>query len=202
MPGFESLGRIWDNTHSLCATKILPGEYYVTSNHEIVTTVLGSCVSACIRDPQTGVGGMNHFMLPGDHKKPLNKWGGEDSLVTRFGIAAMENLINDILKHGSRKDRLEIKLFGGGKVLDMEVNNVGNRNIQFARGFIDAEGLRITSEDLGGTYPRKVNYFPRTGKVMIRRLRSLQNRTIADSEKKYESTLCRTEKQGGIELFD
>lgn len=202
LPGFEGLGRIWDNNHDICATKILPGEYYVTRSHEIVTTVLGSCVSACIRDPKTGVGGMNHFMLPGDRNKPLDKWAGQDSLATRFGIAAMENLINDILKQGSRKDRLEIKLFGGGKVLSMEVNDVGNRNIQFARGFVGAEGLGIAAEDLGGVYPRKVIYFPRTGKVMIRRLRSLQNKSIADDEKKYETTLCRAEKPGAVELFD
>ena len=202
LPGFEHLGRIWDNANDVCATKILPGEYYVTKNHEVVTTVLGSCVSACVRDPMSGVGGMNHFMLPGETGKALDKWGGTDSLATRYGIAAMENLINDILKQGSRKERLEVKLFGGGTVLAMEVSDVGNRNIQFARQFVEAEGLSVASEDLGGTHPRKVNYFPRTGKVMVRRLRSLQNRTVIDTEKRYQSQVCDKPQPGEIELFD
>ena len=201
LPGFEQLSRVWDASHKLCATKILPGEYYVTRNNEIVTTVLGSCVSACIRDPMTCVGGMNHFMLPGDTAKSLNKWGGEESLATRYGIAAMENLINDILKQGARKDRLEVKLFGGGKVLAMDINDVGKRNIDFAKQFVTAEGLSVASEDLGGPHPRKVHYFPRTGKVMIRRLRALQNQTIADKERQYEHTLSGTQNTGEIELF-
>ena len=113
LPGFDHIKRIWNSAQNLCASKILLGEYYVTCHNEIITTVLGSCVSACIRDPDTGVGGMNHFMLPGDMKKTLDQWGGKDNLVTRFGIGAMEKLINDILQRGSRKDRLELKLFGG-----------------------------------------------------------------------------------------
>ena len=113
LPGFGHISRIWDSTQNLCASKILPGEYYVTCHDEIITTVLGSCVSACIRDPSTGVGGMNHFMLPGDTTKRLDQWAGRDSLATRYGIAAMETLVNDILKLNARKSRLELKLFGG-----------------------------------------------------------------------------------------
>ena len=182
-------------------TKILPGEYYVTTQNEIVTTVLGSCVSACIRDPVTGVGGMNHFMLPGDAATSLNGWG-TDKLETRYGIAAMENLINDVLKQGSRKNRLEVKLFGGGRILDMNVNDVGDRNISFARDFVIAEGLEIAAEDLGGPHPRKVNFFPRTGKVMIRRLRSVQKQSVAESERQYAQTLDAKPDSGDIELFD
>lgn len=202
LPGFDHITRIWDSTQNLCASKILPGEYYVTCHNEMITTVLGSCVSACVRDPDTGVGGMNHFMLPGDTKKRLDQWGGEDSLATRYGIAAMESLVNDILKQGARKDRLELKLFGGGKVLAMDVNDVGERNIQFVKQFLKTEGLTAVAEDLGGTYPRKVNFFPKTGKVMVRRLRSLQNQAIVNQEKNYETTLRRKEISGEIELFD
>ena len=173
LPGFDHITRIWDSTQNLCAAKILPGEYYVTCHHEIITTVLGSCVSACVRDPGTGVGGMNHFMLPGDPRKRLDQWGGKDSLATRYGIAAMESLVNDILKQGARKDRLELKLFGGGKVLAMDLNDVGERNIQFAKQYLKTEGLVVVAEDLGETFPRKVNYVPKTGKVLVRRLRSL-----------------------------
>ena len=202
LQGFDAITRIWDPKHSLCAAKILPGEYYVTRQHEIITTVLGSCISACIRDPLSGVGGMNHFMLPGDTKKSLSQWGGGECVETRYGIAAMEMLINDILKQGCRKDRLELKLFGGGKVLAMDVNNVGERNIDFARQFVRAEGFTIAAEDVGGPHPRKVNFFPRTGKVMIRRLRSLQSKAVLDQEKSYESNLASKEQFGEIDLFE
>lgn len=201
LPGFGHITRIWDSKENCYASKILPGEYYVTCQDEIITTVLGSCVSACVRDPAAGVGGMNHFMLPGDRTKRLDQWAGQDSLATRYGIAAMEMLVNDLLKQGARKDRLELKLFGGGKVLAMDINDVGNRNIQFVREFIKTEGLVAVAEDLGGTHPRKVNFFPKTGKVMVRRLRALQNRAIADREKKYAVTLSRKEVPGDIELF-
>ena len=202
--GFSHIARIWDPKHQLCAAKILPGEYYVTREHEIITTVLGSCISACIRDPLSGVGGMNHFMLPGDENKCMGTWGGRDCLETRYGIAAMETLINDILKQGGRKDRLELKLFGGGRVLAMDVSNVGERNIDFARQFAHAEGYEVLSEDTGGPHPRKVIFFPKTGKVMIRRLRSLQNRVVADQERCYKADLQAKESDspGEIELFD
>ncbi len=202
LPGFDHITRIWDSTQNLCASKVLPGEYYVTCHDEIITTVLGSCVAACIRDPVSGVGGMNHFMLPGSTTGRLDQWGGRDSLATRYGIAAMEMLINDILKQGSRKDRLELKLFGGGKVLAMDVNNIGERNVQFVKQFIETEGLAVVAEDLGRTYPRKVNYFPKTGKVLLRRLRSLQNQAIVNQEKNYQTTLGKKEIPGEIDLFD
>ncbi len=202
LPGFSQISRSWDREHSIQAAKILPGEYYVTTSDELITTVLGSCISACIRDPLTGVGGMNHFMLPGNKDTKKNKWAGVDCLETRYGIAAMENLINDVLKQGSRKERLEIKLFGGGEVLKMETTNVGKRNVQFALEFVRAEGLAVVSEDLGGPYPRKVNYFPKTGKVMVRRLRSLQTKAIIEHERKFESSLETTQQSGSIDLFD
>ena len=202
LPGFGHLSRIWDSQHELCATKILPGEYYVTEHDEIITTVLGSCVSACVRDPITGVGGMNHFMLPGDTAESLTKWGGQDALETRYGIAAMENLINDILKQGARKNKLEVKLFGGGRILAMNVNDVGDRNISFAREFVRAEGLAIAAEDLGGPHPRKVNFFPKTGKVMIRRLRSVLKQRIAETEQQYAQSIGKQPDNDDIELFD
>jgi len=202
LPGFEHISRFWDSTQNLCASRILPGEYYVTRNDEIITTVLGSCVSACIRDPLSGVGGMNHFMLPGNTAKRLDKWGGDTCLATRYGIAAMEILINDLLKLGARKERLELKLFGGGEILVMDVNKVGERNVQFVREFVKTEGIAVSAQDLGESYPRKVNYYPKTGKVMVRRLRSLQTRAIADQEKNYESTLGKKQAPGEIDLFD
>ena len=202
LPGFDHISRIWNVKENLCTSKILPGEYYVTCHDEMITTVLGSCVSACVRDPNTGVGGMNHFMLPGSTGKPMDKCGGEDSLATRYGIAAMETLINDILKQGARKNDLELKLFGGGKVMAMDINNVGERNIQFAKQFAATEGFQILAEDLGEAFPRKVNYFPHTGKVMVKRLRSIQKVTVANLDMRYEATLNKKEVSGDIELFN
>jgi len=201
LPGFEHISRTWDSTRNLCASRILPGEYYVTTTNEIITTVLGSCVSACIRDPVSGVGGMNHFMLPGNAAKRLDLWAGDDCLATRYGIAAMEMLINDLLKLGSRKGRLELKLFGGGNVMAMDIAGVGERNVEFVKQFVKTEGLPIIAEDLGEAYPRKVNYFPRTGKVMVRRLRSLQKQAVVDQEKTYEQTFSKKQVPGKIELF-
>lgn len=193
LPGFEHISRIWESTQNLCASKILPGEYYVTCHNEIITTVLGSCISACIWDPISGVGGMNHFMLPGNAKKDLDQRGDSACLATRYGIAAMETLIGDVLKRGSRKDRLQVKLSGGAKLLKIEVDNAGERNVQFVKQFLETEGIAVVAEDLGGTHPRKINFFPKTGEAMVKRLRSLQNQVIADQEKKYESTLDKSE---------
>ncbi|MBT4522256.1 MAG: chemoreceptor glutamine deamidase CheD [Halieaceae bacterium] len=202
LPGFDHIRRMWDNSSGLVAARISPGEFYVSRQEEMITTVLGSCVSACIRDTKTGVGGMNHFMLPGGTAEKSGAWGGEEILTTRYGLAAMESLVNEILKNGGRRERLELKLFGGGKVLAMEAGNVGERNIEFARNFAHTEGFRVVSEDLGSSYPRKVNYFPRTGKVMMRRLRSLQCQAVIDQEKKYEASLApKKQAAGSIDLF-
>ena len=148
LPGFDHVSRMWDARTERCAAKILPGEYYVTGNDEMITTVLGSCVSACVRDPYTGFGGMNHFMLPGNAKRCADRWGGSDGMAARYGKAAMEMMINEVLKHGGIKNRLELKLFGGGQVLVMDVNNVGDRNIEFAREYAEQEGFIVAAEDM------------------------------------------------------
>jgi len=196
LPGFEHIGRAWNDEYACFASKILPGEYYVTQQNEAITTVLGSCISACIRDPAIGVGGMNHYMLPGDTTANLDRWGGVEGLATRYGSVAMEKLISDILAQGSRKNRLELKLFGGGKVLKMEINNVGERNIAFAQRFAQVQGLEVSAQDVGGPHPRKVIYFPKTGKVLIRRLRLLQSRSVADRERCDREALLSTEAPG------
>ena len=202
IPGFEGISRFWDIKHNRCAAKILPGEYYVTREGEMITTVLGSCISACIRDTQTGIGGMNHFMLPGCNTKHSGSWADADALETRFGVAAMENLINEILKQGCRKQNLEVKLFGGGDVMKMKNNSVGDKNIEFAQNFVKEEGLSIAAQDLGGESPRKVIYFPETGKVLVKRLRAVQTAAIAAEETRYASKFEEKSSCGSIELFD
>jgi len=200
LPGFEHIGRFWDNPHALWAARLLPGEFYVTRNDEMITTVLGSCISACVRDPSTGVGGMNHFMLPvatsGD--SAWSKLG----LETRFGVAAMEQTINEVLKLGARRENLEFKLFGGGKIIEaMDTNDVGNRNIEFVRLFMIREGFKAAATDLGGPWPRKVNFFPKTGRVMIKRLRGMETRLVAERERQLSKAPPPQSKPGSIELF-
>jgi chemotaxis protein CheD len=201
LAGFESIKRYWDRTNEVVAAKILPGEYYVTTQNEMVTTVLGSCVSACIRDRVFGIGGMNHFMLPVD--KTGEGWSGATDLLssaTRYGNYAMEHMINDILKNGGHRKNLEAKVFGGGQII-ATMTDVGRKNIDFVLHYLEQEGLKITSQDLGDIYPRKVNYFPATGRVRVKKLRHLHNDTIARREKDYQHELEVKPVEGDIELF-
>lgn len=199
--GFEKIKRYWDKTHNIVAAKILPGEYYVTASNELVTTVLGSCISACIRDKEHGVGGMNHFMLPETTANKLNQ--GVEAVVgnaTRYGNYAMEHLINTILANGGKRKNLEVKLFGGGKIIPT-MGDVGARNIEFVLEYIDTEALKLLSKDLGDIYPRKVIYFPNTGKVMMKKIKDLHNETIVVRERQYSSTIKDTAVESEIELF-
>ena len=199
LPGFEHVRRNWNNTYGAYAARLLPGEYYVTINDEGVYTTLGSCISACIRDRVTGVGGMNHFMLPAS--ADADGWRSTSlSAATRYGNFAMEHLINVILKNGGQRQNLEVKLFGGGRILQ-NMTDVGMRNIIFVRDYIETEGLRVVAEDVGDIYPRMVVYFPATGKVRVKRLRSLHNNTIAEEEIRYISTVESKPVGGDIELF-
>jgi len=195
---FQHINRYWDKNTGLPTAKILPGEYYVTIHNEVIVTVLGSCVSACIRDPEAGIGGMNHFMLPETSDFEHNF---ELSRAARYGNFAMEQMINDILRNGGRKDKLEVKIFGGAKVMRGNTD-IGARNIDFVRHYLSLEGLSIKAEDVGGVYPRKLVYFPKSGKVKLKKLTQLHNRTLENRELQYQKKI-RTESVGGdVELFD
>jgi len=198
--GFEQLQRFWEPDTQRWTVKILPGEYYVTRSDEAITTVLGSCISACIRDPVANVGGMNHFMLPEDNaiRSAVDK--DAPVLSTRYGSRAMESLINDLLKLGARRGRLQIKVFGGGRVLSA-MTDIGARNIEFVRSYLNLERLPIDAQDVGGEQPRKVIYFPTDGKVKVRKLRPIENRGISDREKLYMDSLRAKDEGGDIELF-
>ena len=179
------------------AAKILPGELYVSAHGEMIVTVLGSCVAACIRDRVRGIGGMNHFMLP-QANSTSNHWA--DALETRYGNWAMEFLINEILKLGGRKENLEVKLFGGGQILE-NMTDVGARNVEFVREYLKREGLRVEAEDLLGVRPRKVLYFSDTGSVKVRRLNQVSNTTVVDRERAYAKQVTTSDTDGSIELF-
>ncbi|MDH5353973.1 MAG: chemoreceptor glutamine deamidase CheD [Gammaproteobacteria bacterium] len=201
LPGFESINRYWDQSKQMIVAKILPGEYYVTKNSELITTVLGSCVSACIRDVVAGVGGMNHFLLPLSRGE---KWSSKNEgidLASRYGIYAMEHMINDILKHGGSRQNLEVKIFGGGKII-ANMTDVGESNIRFVKNYLLVEKLKLAAQDVGGNNPRKVIYIPDTGKVMVKRIQELHNDTIVKREVEYIDSFEKDSREGEIDLFD
>lgn len=193
-----SPSKYFDRTFNVDAVKILPGEYYVTGRDMVLVTVLGSCVAACIRDKVSGIGGMNHFMLP-DSK---NDFGNPGGLAGRYGTYAMELMINQMLKSGARRANLEAKVFGGGNVLrGFTVANVGERNAQFVLDYLKTEKIALAAQDLLDIYPRKVYYFPVTGRVLVKQLRSVHNDTIIKREQQYVARICASDVQGDIELF-
>jgi chemotaxis protein CheD len=198
MPGFEAIRRYRNSTGQIIA-KLLPGDFYVTRNDEVLDTVLGSCVSACIRNPRTGIGGMNHFMLPRPSGHENDTWGSVAGRATRYGSASMEQLINRILSVGGNRGELEVKIFGGGKVLS-SLMDVGEHNVLFVREFLRSEGLNVTSEDVGENCPRHVQYFPTTGRVRVRHLTS-RHADIASHEQQYLSGLEKAPVAGEIDLF-
>lgn len=188
----------YDRQFGCEAAKILPGEYYYTHKPMLIVTVLGSCVAACIRDRVSGIGGMNHFMLPdsnGDASSPT-------SASMRYGGYAMEMLINQLLKAGARRENLEAKVFGGGNVLrGFTAINVGERNADFVRNFLRTEKIRIVAEDLNDVHPRKVYFFPATGKVLVKKLKQLNNYTLVRREQDYANRLQTNAVGGEIDLF-
>jgi chemotaxis protein CheD len=198
--GFEDISRSWDATRGCWVAKILPGEFYITRGDEAIATVLGSCISACIRDPARGIGGMNHFMLPEDTTQGKSAWLEGAGLATRYGSFAMESLINGLLKIGARREQLEVKLFGGGHILKV-ASDIGGRNIQFARRWLTTEGLRVVAEDVGDVVPRRVVYLPATGKVHVKHLRPLESQEIAQREQQYLKSVARVPAESDIELF-
>ena len=182
------------------AVKVFPGEHHVTQlDDEMLVTVLGSCVAACIRDPFAGVGGMNHFMLPEAGYSTNSSWDVVSSGM-RYGNEAMERLINDILVRGGRRERLEIKVFGGGNVMNAS-SNIGHRNADFVEDYLAAEGLPIAAAHLRGNLARRVHYFPATGKAMVLELRPNEELAELQVEALYKSKLEAEPVTGSAELF-
>lgn len=193
----------YDNDFKTQAVKLLPGEYYVTDKDKLLVTVLGSCVAACIRDCKNGIGGMNHFMLPdggsSDANTPLNA-------PARYGTYAMEILINQLLKLGARRANLEAKVFGGGNVMrELTNSNVGQHNADFVLKFLATEKIPVIAKDLIDIYPRKVYFFPKTSKVMVKKLKEDHQNTISEREKSYCKQVNTfnqpTDTGGTVELF-
>jgi chemotaxis protein CheD len=177
-------------------TKILPGEFALTAEDELIVTAVGSCVAACIHDPVLGIGGMNHFMLP---NSAGGEWAGQ-SAAARYGNFAMEYLINAILKQGGARHRLTAKIFGGGVMVTAR-QNIGAMNVAFARAYLETEKIPLLAQDVGDSYSRKVYFHPKSGAVTVKKLAVLSNTTIPDREADYARQLAGMDVAGDVELF-
>ncbi|KJY90639.1 chemotaxis protein CheD [Pseudoalteromonas piscicida] len=195
--GFEHVKRFWDSGRAKVVAKVLPGEFYVSKQDELISTVLGSCIAACVYDEKLGIGGMNHFMLPG--AKALREVHADD-LNCRYGNWAMEYLINEVLKNGASRSNLKIKLFGGGKIISA-MTDIGEGNIRFARAYVEEENLNLISLDVGGPWPRKVIFHPQSGKAQVKKLRTMHNNTIEQREVRYLHDIEAQDNKTDIELF-
>jgi chemotaxis protein CheD len=190
--------RYFDRDFRLEAVKVLPGQYHAGSGPVGMSTVLGSCVSTCLWDPLRRIGGMNHFMLPGDNgtaASPVAK-------SARFGVYAMELLINEMLKIGADRRRLVAKVFGGGRVLrGFGTLDVGRRNCEFVLEFLKVEGVPVLAQDLLDNYPRKVHFSPESGKVLVKKLDRCRDDVVQRQEQEYLRSLGSDPEAGSIEIF-
>ena len=193
-----SANMYFDNVLNIAAARVLPGEYHISGEDMAIVTVLGSCVAACIRDPDSRMGGMNHFLLP-DTVGGNSAASGESA---RYGGYAMEVLINQLIKNGARRSRLQAKVFGGASVIaGMSQVNVGHRNSSFVLDFLRTEGIPVLAQDLEDTCPRKVAYFPATGMVRMKRLTGDYSSKLLQREHTYSSRLKSQPIAGEVELF-
>jgi chemotaxis protein CheD len=176
------------------AVKVLPGEYFVASDDLMIMTVLGSCISACLWDTRARAGGMNHFMLPdGD---------GADGFG-RYGSYAMELLINQMLKIGARRESMQAKVFGGAQVMaGFNSMNVGEKNTKFVMDYLATERIPVVSQDVLDIHPRKVCFFPVTGKALVKRLAHSHPETLAVEERKGNAfAVAKSTAGGSVDLF-
>lgn len=186
----------WDHRFQRSTIKLLPGDFDVVSGEEMLVTVLGSCVAACIRDTQSGIGGMNHFLLPTERKnKRTQNWHDYDSEITRYGDLAMEQLINKIINLGGKRENLEAKIFGGARMFKTSLSDIGSQNIAFVIEYLKTEKITIVKQDVAGTNARKIYYIPSTGDVFLKRITHTNNDTIEVREREYlnEAKSARTE---------
>lgn len=190
--------QFYDSNFHENAIKVLPGEYYATRERKLIVTVLGSCISVCLRDPVMGVGGMNHFLLPTDERDESNML----TASARYGVYAMEILINHLMKLGAKKELLQAKIFGGANVLPgMPNSKVGEKNTEFVRLYLSREHIEVYSSDLQGAQPRKVFFFTDTGKVLIKKLKSAHIAPLVNRESIYQTGISGQSKIGEIDLF-
>lgn len=173
---------------------IVQGENHVDSDPAVVlTTILGSCIAACIWDGVAGIGGMNHFLLPGDgkHRQP----GGD---AMRFGVHAMELLVNGLLHRGAQKKHMQAKLFGGARMIK-GLTDIGELNANFAERFLREEGIMLAGGSLRGEQGRRIQFWPTTGRAR-QVLLARETESILNAERLRPTPVC-APSSGAVELF-
>lgn len=185
------MSRYWEPRLSSYIVHVLPGELHVTNEDIVIATVLGSCVSACVRDVNRRIGGINHFMLPFVLR-------GDDAGSARYGVTALEVLVNKIVGTTGKRSDLEVKVFGGGRVINGS-GDVGRSNIDLVRAFFKNEGIAISSEDLGESYARRIRYWPRTGRAQVQRIPMARAKEVVVIEEKVSHEIAGD--AGSVELF-
>jgi chemotaxis protein CheD len=189
--------KYFDREFQVDAVKILPGQYHAARGSGAITTVLGSCVSTCLWDPGERIGGMNHFMLPGDNATAGSAWAAS----ARYGVYAMEVLINDMIRLGADRRRMVAKVFGGAQLLaGFNRLDVGAKNSEFVLEFLRVEGIRVLAQDLQDVCPRKVHFFIDSGKVQVKRLSVTPSETVQRRDREYLSKLA-LRRGGDVEIF-
>jgi chemotaxis protein CheD len=194
LPGFENNHCFWEPKWQRYTVKVLPGEFYISKEDIVLSTVLGSCISVCIYDPLLDFGGMNHFMLPAssvqdDIERPL-----------RYGLFAMEQLINGMMKNGCKRENMQIKVTGGGAMISGLIS-IGAQNIDFIKKYIEEENLQLISIDLGGDQARRVAYFPKPGRMLGKKLSLLDDQHLITQESTYRTNVDKSLDDTEIELF-
>ena len=196
----DDSGRVgyFDGASQVEPVRILPGQYHAARGAGSIATVLGSCVATCLWDPVERIGGMNHFMLPGKAEAAASPM----AVSARFGVYAMEVLINRMVHLGADRRRLVAKVFGGARVLQgFDTLDVGALNSRFVLAFLREEDIPVRAQDLLGDSPRKLHFFPDTGKVQLRRLRLEHGDAVQRQDRDYLDRLARGQDAGDIELF-
>ncbi len=183
----------FDNKLNKSSLNIAPGEYYATGEDIIINTVLGSCVSVALYDPVLKIAGLNHFMLAEskyiDHSDGFFK-------IERYGLYAMESLINSLIKLGGNKNRFQAKVFGGSRVLEgKESMDIGGENIKFAEKFLEAERIPILNHDTGGNRARRIYLFPQSFRILMRRV--MPSSELSELMKTYKEKLEKDSEQSG-----
>lgn len=189
----------YDNKFKRPMVILQPGEFYACNDDRVLATVLGSCVAVCFKDLDSGISGMNHFMLPGD----FSSMDVFTDQTGRYGMFAMEMLLGEMIKLGCRRDRLTAKVFGGGHVLNSawRQDSVPENNIKFVKSFLSMEGIQVLKEDLGGFQGRKVFFFTASHTIYVKKMASDRNAEYIRQEEEYRKKLANKQEKTDLVLF-
>ena len=190
--------RYFDHTLNSLVVWVGEGDCYISSSpYEVLSTLLGSCVAVCMRDPEICTGGMNHFLLPenpsSDDELP--------SFALRYGSHAIESLTNALVSRGAQRSRIEVKVFGGANIRNIG-NGWGHANANFVENYLKRERLNVLASDLRGTQPRRLRYFPATGRAQLSKNSEVPVTTLAAKEFRLAKKLKREKDRSSIEIFD